>query len=173
MSSCPRCQKELEASQLDNISVRLCQACRGILIAHADLAQILESSWHAVSEEQADRLSFSAKEDWKSEPVLACPDCRQPMEKYGYMGMAAILIDRCDRCNLVWLDTAELQSMVLALAQTNYRSRRTLQREFASRLTPLGGGIPSEQKRTDNGPFDDSAGEAAVAVQALLRLFLK
>jgi Zn-finger nucleic acid-binding protein len=52
------------------------------------------------------------------------------MEKYGYMGLAAILLDRCEACSLVWLDADELKKMVLALAQTNYRTERGYQQEY-------------------------------------------
>lgn len=51
------------------------------------------------------------------------------MDKYGYMGLAAIQSDRCDRCESLWLDAEELQKTVVALARTNYRTERALRRE--------------------------------------------
>ena len=72
-AACPRCQKALETAQVDNITVRLCQGCRGMLLAHPDLVQVLDSSWRAVSEEQAEKLSFCSHEGWHQEPVLQCP----------------------------------------------------------------------------------------------------
>ena len=50
------------------------------------------------------------------------------MDKYGYMGIAAIQINRCDSCAEIWLDADELQNMVLALAQSNYRSESALEK---------------------------------------------
>lgn len=99
---------------------------------HPDLIDMLEKSWHAVSCETAEMTEFRPTEGWQNEPKYLCPDCRQTMDKYGYMGIAAIQIDCCDPCALVWLDADELQNMVLALAKGNYRSeseRQRLQRE--------------------------------------------
>ncbi len=118
-SACPKCQKPLEPAQVDAYQVRLCVPCKGILLSHADLVKVLEQSWRAVTPEAAQRLEFHATNALKTEPILACPDCGQPMEKYGYMGMTAIPIDRCDRCASLWLDADELQNMILALAKSN------------------------------------------------------
>lgn len=89
---------------------------------HADLIGVLESSWHAVPPEKAKEISFRAPDGWQQAAALSCPDCHRAMEKYGYMGLAAIQINRCDPCAEIWLDTDELQNMVLALAKSNYRS---------------------------------------------------
>lgn len=121
-ANCPRCAKTLEEQQLDELSFRCCRGCKGMLLPHADLIAVLEKSWHAVPREKAETTSFCVAEGWQNEPVFRCPVCNQTMEKYGYMGIGMIQIDRCDACALVWLDADELQNMVLALAKTNYRS---------------------------------------------------
>jgi len=94
---------------------------------HTDLTDVLEKSWHAVPCETAETTEFRPTEGWQNEPKFPCPDCRQAMEKYGYMGIGAIQIDRCDPCALVWLDADELQNMVLALAKANHRSETAWQ----------------------------------------------
>lgn len=95
---------------------------------HADLIGVLESSWHAVPQEAAETTSFRAPEGWQQAAALSCPDCHRTMDKYGYMGLAAIQINRCDPCAEIWLDTDELQNMVLALAKSNYRSESALEK---------------------------------------------
>jgi Zn-finger nucleic acid-binding protein len=122
----------LEEQQLDDVSFRCCRDCRGILIQHPVLIDVLERSWHAVPKETAETTSFRVTEAWQNQPALRCPDCGQTMDKYGYMGIAAVQINRCDACSLMWLDADELQNMVLALTKTNYRSaaaRQELERE--------------------------------------------
>jgi Zn-finger nucleic acid-binding protein len=173
---CPRCQKLLESAQVDTIQVRLCQACRGVLLAHADLIQILEVSWRAISEGQAEATNFHAPENWKKELTLHCPDCQATMEKYGYMGIAAVQIDRCDPCGLVWLDTDELQNMVLALARDNYRSARALKKERAETLDLMQGSVPPVGRAGGIWLFPScESGPEQVAVVALqlLRLLLR
>jgi Zn-finger nucleic acid-binding protein len=121
-ASCPRCSKPLEDQQLDDVAFRCCRDCKGMLMRHPDLIGVLESSWHAVSPETAEATSFRAPVGWQNAAGLRCPDCHQTMDKYGYMGLAAIQINRCDPCAEIWLDADELQNMVLALAKSNYRT---------------------------------------------------
>jgi Zn-finger nucleic acid-binding protein len=121
-ANCPRCGKPLEEQQLDDVAFRCCRDCKGMLILHADLIGVLETSWHAVPQDKAETTSFYAPEGWQNQPPLQCPDCHQTMEKYGYMGLTAIQVNRCDPCAELWLDADELQNMVLALAKSNYRS---------------------------------------------------
>jgi len=121
-ANCPHCAKPLEEQQLDTLSFRCCRDCKGMLLLHHDLIDVLDKSWRAVSRETAETTEFLVTDGWRNEPAFPCPDCHQQMEKYGYMGIAAIQIDRCDPCSVVWLDADELQNMVLALAKTNYRS---------------------------------------------------
>jgi Zn-finger nucleic acid-binding protein len=146
-----------------------------MLLAHPDLVEILEASWRAVSEEQAQKTPFRARKGWQKESILRCPDCRQAMEKYGYMGLAAILIDRCDRCILVWLETDELQNMVLALAKTNYRSQQAIREAQNAELDFV---TPAMQAaapyvRSGNWLFRDNLPEGLAVAQTLLRLFMK
>ena len=172
---CPRCQKMLETAQVDTIQVRLCQDCRGVLLAHPDLVQMIEASWRAVSEKQAEETQFHAPEGWQQESVLHCPDCNQTMEKYGYMGIGAIQIDRCDPCNLVWLDTDELQNMVLALAKSNHRSEHARVRSEREQIDITAGVMPPVGPVGGQWLFSGSAGyvDGVVLAQTLLQLLLK
>src|ERR1044071_10232340 len=117
---CLRCEKPMEIQQVDNIEVRFCCDCKAMLLRHADLIQVLEQSWRFVPQEKVRLMEFRVTDALKREATIVCPDCGQSMEKYGYLGFSAIPIDRCDRCALVWLDSDDLQNMVLALAKNNY-----------------------------------------------------
>jgi Zn-finger nucleic acid-binding protein len=132
MANCPRCQTALVNNQVDEFLVRLCVPCKGMLLPHADVIKILERSWHAVKPEDAEKMEFRAPATPRKAQPPRCPDCQTTMDEYGYMGMAAIPIDRCDRCSLLWLDADELQNMVLALAKTNYRSDQARLREWGA-----------------------------------------
>jgi Zn-finger nucleic acid-binding protein len=146
-----------------------------MLLAHPDLIQILETSWRAVSEKQAEEIPFCAPEGWKEELVLRCPDCHHAMDKYGYMGLVAILIDRCDRCILVWLDTDELQNMVLALARTNYRTQRALRDGSRNELDFAFAAMPglAMGTRPRNWLFSNNVPEGTAVAASLLRLFMR
>ena len=66
MANCPRCRQALVENQVDEFTVRLCVPCKGLLLPHGDLAKILERSWHAVTPEQAEKLTFHATEALKN-----------------------------------------------------------------------------------------------------------
>jgi Zn-finger nucleic acid-binding protein len=148
-----------------------------MLLAHADLARVIETSWPAVPEDKAESTPFRAPEGWQKEPTFRCPDCGQPMEKYGYMGMGAIQIDRCEQCSLVWLDADELQNMVLALAKSSYRSENAYRREKEQNIDLTTGSLPPGAYARTNWLFPEDRGgtgeEIAEAAQALLSLLLR
>jgi Zn-finger nucleic acid-binding protein len=146
------------------------------LLLHRDLIDVLEKSWQAISRETAETTEFHAAEDWQNEPKFLCPDCRQTMEKYGYMGIAAIQIDRCDPCALVWLDADELQNMVLVLAKSNYRSEsewEKSQRERVDVVEPSVQGVCQIGRRQGSyGWIFPRSTQPFVVAQTLLQLFL-
>ncbi len=140
MSDCPRCSQPLTEAQVDSYNVRLCNGCQGFFVAHRDMTEILDRSWKSIPAEVAEAAQFVRPEKPNGDRALRCPGCFQPMEKYGYMGLAAVTIDRCGRCSSLWLDADELQNMVLALAKSNWRSEAR-RRQERDRLDPLKHGL--------------------------------
>jgi Zn-finger nucleic acid-binding protein len=173
MAGCPRCRQPLVENQVDEFTVRLCVPCKGVFLSHADLGNILDRSWRAVTPEVAEKLEFHATDALQTELVYLCPDCRQAMEKYGYMGMSAIPIDRCDRCDWLWLDSDELQNMVLALAKDNYRSERTRRRESAGRIELAHAVMPGASRTGLPWLFGNRPAAGAEVVMTLLGLLLR
>lgn len=173
MAGCPRCQTILVNNQVEEFSVRVCVPCQGLLLPHVEAVKILERSWRGVKQEDAEKLEFRAPANPGSTKPLACPDCRKPMEQYGYMGLAAIPIDRCDACSLLWLDADELQNMVLALAKTNYRSDQARLKEWRSTTdgfvsVAISGLVPREP---NSWLFRSQRAEDWVIAEAVLSLF--
>ena len=175
-AGCPRCRQALEVVQVDTINARVCRACTGMLVAQPALIQIVESSWRAVPEKVANETPLYAPDGWQNEPEFRCSDCNQPMEKYGYMGIAAIQIDRCDACNLVWLDANELQNMVLACAKNSYRSEGETRRALDDAIGPALTSVSVPAGRQNNWLFGRSADyddAGVVLAQTLLRMVLR
>ncbi|HTS19464.1 MAG TPA: zf-TFIIB domain-containing protein [Verrucomicrobiae bacterium] len=177
-ANCPRCAKPLEDQQLDNVAFRCCRDCRGMLILHSDLIGVLDNSWHAVPRDKIEEVSFRAPEGWQNQPALRCPDCHRTMEKYGYMGLAAIQINRCDPCAEIWLDTDELQNMVLALAKSNYRSETNWERAVREHIElPVAGGQGKDPNQQTSGAFwlnmGPGSGSMVAPALSLLNLLLQ
>jgi Zn-finger nucleic acid-binding protein len=180
---CLRCRQPLEEQQVDTIQSRFCRACKSMLLRHSDMAQLLEQGWRFVPENKARLLDFRATDALKQEATFVCPDCGQPMEKYGYMGFSAIPIDRCDRCSLVWLDSDDLQNMVLALAKSQYRSRdaRAEEKEsfdlidlgIHSMATPARGRWLYEERPTTGAQDNPEAQQIVAIAQTLLSVLFR
>ena len=151
---------------MDTFEVLHCQFCTGALICHAGLSAMLEASWNSIRPEVAEAKTFFAPSPAKPDPTLQCPLCRRTMEKYGYLGLAAIMIDRCDACNRVWLDADELQNMLLALAKMNYRSAARAA-SFDSSL--LAAGLAAKMPEEE----DPMSGMGQSVAVLLLRLLLR
>ena len=54
------------------------------------------------------------------------------MDHVGYLGTRLIMIDRCQACEVVWLDADEAGRMALLFARTNLRRE-----QYAEQLAPL------------------------------------
>jgi Zn-finger nucleic acid-binding protein len=102
-----------------------------MLVRHADLGRAVDEGLDGTAEAAADAAEGATA---RADAVLRCPDCGQPMEKHGYMGIAAIPIDTCPACELVWVDAGELGRMRAAVAATSGHQRA---REDADRRTEL------------------------------------
>jgi Zn-finger nucleic acid-binding protein len=175
-ANCPHCAKPLDEQQLEALPFRCCRDCKGMLLLHHDLIDVLEKSWRAVPQETAETTEFLVTDGWRNEPAFLCPDCHQQMEKYGYMGIAAIQIDRCDPCSLVWLDANELQNMVLALAKSNYRSESAWQKLQRERVDMVESGVQGAsqvgRRHGSQGWLFNQTGQNFVVAEALLYLLL-
>ena len=107
---CPRCYEDLSPNKIDDIDISCCQNCSGVLLKQRNLNRVLKVL--------CDRLEhkFCANTLIDSVPdvgeVVSCPECASSMENYGYMESNKVLIDYCDNCNSIWLDTFELLAMV-------------------------------------------------------------
>lgn len=170
MPNCPRCRQPLTEGQVDEFAVNMCQPCRGIFLPHRDLTTILDRSWQAITRERAEQTMSLPPENWQSEPVLKCPRCVARMDKYGYMGLATIQLDRCNCCEAIWLDADELENMLVALARTNYRSESALRREREASRNIVSAGMAGLAAKGGHEGDGVPVGGALTAAQILLRL---
>ena len=105
--SCPVCPDQLlGGAMLEGQPVHTCSRCRGLL---SDLA----SFGYAVASRRS-RHKKAAIEKQPFDPLelcrhVKCPRCQHQMENYPYAGGGNVVVDACDRCQLIWLDAGELQ----------------------------------------------------------------
>jgi len=120
--TCPRCDRELQNAELREVAVRLCATCKGALVTQLKLTPLLE----ALSTD----ILRSLDPDARLEPVkdqgrrIPCPTCRQRMDNDDYCAAGLVRFDRCNRCQLLWLDSGTLGAMTMMWARMNSRLAR-------------------------------------------------
>jgi Zn-finger nucleic acid-binding protein len=106
---CPSCESPLTTAILDDeYPIRYCDRCRGVLVPRAHFADAVHrrrafASGPPVTPEPLDHGEFQRR--------LTCPSCRARMAVHPYYGPGNIVIDTCDTCDEVWLDSGELQQV--------------------------------------------------------------
>ena len=101
MINCPKCSSEalVETPALGNIPLDVCPGCSGIWFDKDELEALLKQSqgW-----DSADFDLINAKAEG-----LACPRCKNKMSRGGLVN-PLLLVDRCQSCGGIWLDSHEL-----------------------------------------------------------------
>jgi Zn-finger nucleic acid-binding protein len=112
---CGVCKQSLATAVLhDDVDAEYCERCRGVLLARTHFAELVErrrawASTPPVVPTPVDRRQLARS--------LQCPGCSASMTTHPYYGPGNVILDTCDRCNLVWLDYGELNQIVDAPGQ--------------------------------------------------------
>ena len=127
-AKCPLCGERLIRAQLDGRHPILqCGKCQGILIERGRFSEVLERrrEW---ADDQPDPVR--PLERGQLARHLICPRCHKPMGVHPYYGAGNVVIDTCDRCNLIWLDRSEMGRLVNAPGLDRWAAiRRQLESE--------------------------------------------
>jgi Zn-finger nucleic acid-binding protein len=108
---CTLCRQALARASIDGYPGLYCQACGGVLLDQSIFRQVVERR-RARTRSPADPPSPLDHEQLRRQ--TRCPRCDRLMETHPYYGPGNIVIDRCSRCHLVWLDYGELRTITHA-----------------------------------------------------------
>jgi len=119
--SCPLCGEPLSTALLDGAyAIEHCERCRGLLMARATFAEAAAARRAREHGPPAAPVPLDRRE---LDRTVACPGCGSAMDVHPYHGPGSVVIDGCVRCDLIWLDTGELQQITDAPGRD--RGRRT------------------------------------------------
>jgi Zn-finger nucleic acid-binding protein len=135
--NCPRCSEPLAHVELKGVGVQSCQKCKGTLLAPPRLTALMEA--------MSDELLKSFDPDDKLDALpdrgagLSCPRCQRAMTSDDYCGAHLVTFDRCERCELLWIDADELGTMTLMWARMEARhtKRQAATAEMMSAMDSL------------------------------------
>ncbi|PIS46906.1 MAG: hypothetical protein COT17_06240 [Elusimicrobia bacterium CG08_land_8_20_14_0_20_51_18] len=101
MTNCPKCPSEtlVKTSVLANIPLDICPGCSGIWFDKGELEELLKKS-QGYNPKNLELINPKAE-------GLACPRCKTKMSHGGLVN-PLLLVDKCQSCGGVWLDSREL-----------------------------------------------------------------
>ena len=109
-AACPSCTRELSAAVLEGCKVLACAGCKGMLMPRGTFARIVD----ARRAREPRTIVPGAIRPFDLPRHLTCPSCGGDMMTHPYYGPGNIIIDTCERCNLLWLDPGELTRIAQA-----------------------------------------------------------
>ena len=116
---CPQCRSELEPLKYEGASIYGCNTCGGEFVSAEELGHIVRLRQEQFSAELqavlAERQPSFGVPDAEMARSLSCPGCSGPMRVANYSGDAGVFIDRCERCQGMWLDQQELEKVQLLM----------------------------------------------------------
>ena len=126
---CPRCgdDADLELEKAGGHSLLVCLRCEGVLVAQRDLrrlAEFLSRKWIGTAALGDPALEEPALGQASHPPgPLPCA-CGRSMDAFPYLGEAALILDRCESCEVVWLDTGEIEAVARVFTRSEARIRQ-------------------------------------------------
>jgi Zn-finger nucleic acid-binding protein len=107
---CPVCHQPLAAATIDHRQrVDACAVCTGLLMPLRLFATTVIAKRRAAATRVVVPRPASTRD---LDRHIACPNCGETMVTDWYYGPGNVVIDRCEPCELVWLDGGELQRVI-------------------------------------------------------------
>ena len=118
---CTICNKRLSQASIDGFRGLHCRQCGGVLLDRSTFRLIVDRR-RARAKGPADTPTPFNRDHLRRE--IPCPECGQAMNTHPYYGPGNFVIDSCSRCNLVWLDFGELETLTSAPGRDRGRGTR-------------------------------------------------
>jgi Zn-finger nucleic acid-binding protein len=109
-AACGICKRPLATAVLDDrFEARYCETCRGVLLPRARFVELIDARRAGATKPAVAPAPIEPRELQRS---IQCPKCTRDMSTHPYYGPGNVVIDTCDRCDVVWLDFRELTQIV-------------------------------------------------------------
>ena len=108
---CPACKRVLRTIKVGPVSLDICQGgCGGIWFSGDELDKIVKSA--AAGKETVAEITRSIEVTADEHRVLKCLSCRGvKLERKLFSLGSGVIMDRCPKCESIWLDHGELETI--------------------------------------------------------------
>jgi uncharacterized protein len=108
MPRCPVCKTQTELIKYENVPIHSCGSCGGHWLSELKLGAIVERRDVAMPD-AVKRKMVELADASNSTGELWCLGCGTAMAKEFFRGWPRIQLDRCPKCQGLWLDRGELE----------------------------------------------------------------
>ena len=108
MPRCPICKTKADLIRYEGATIYNCGSCGGHWMSEARLDVILARR-EVVMPDPVKRKMIEIADESNSTQELWCVTCGKAMVKEQFKHWAEIQLDRCPKCNGIWLDRGELE----------------------------------------------------------------
>lgn len=105
--NCPKCNNRLSVKRIQGGHFYLCRQCKGLWVEDEQLADLAKSVKASKLSPDLNPPASEAITELPA-PTLFCPQCELGMLPFNYCYDSNVLIDRCDNCKGIWLDSMKL-----------------------------------------------------------------
>ncbi len=108
MPRCPVCRTQMDRIRYERVPVHNCGSCGGHWVEKPRLDLILARREVQMPEPVKQKMMEIAEESNTTQKLI-CLTCAKEMVKEQFKHWAEIQLDRCPKCNGIWLDRGELE----------------------------------------------------------------
>lgn len=134
--NCPRCFHALRQVSYEGVIVDTCDGCGGEWLDKGEIVRINKAREVVFSDNDKAKVEGAKKvvlrEVSKTQKTLICPHCNVAMQTLNYAYDSGIMIDKCPKCEGIWLDKNELEAIQIVIEEWEKRDG-----EIRSRFSPV------------------------------------
>ena len=112
---CPKCDRTMRTIDYESVEIETCDRCEGEWLDHDELFKITvirDKKFDAEHQDAIVRTTTIASVPLEDvDRVILCPKCGVDLDPRSYGGSSSIYIDRCSKCEGIWLDDAEIEKI--------------------------------------------------------------
>jgi len=127
---CPLCNTRLAAKYFGKVELQQCRSCGGFWIQKKRLGEILDRYMRYIARrhdsETGAGLRVNPYEVESGEHE--CPVCGRSMKKLNYAYNSNVIVDSCQACAGIWLDSGEIEKIASFLKNSGVSER--IKKEF-------------------------------------------
>lgn len=116
---CPRCSDALRQVSYEGVLVDTCDSCHGEWLDKDEIKRINAARDSVFTAEDQAKVEGAkqvvVKQVVQAAHALICPRCNVSMNTFNYAYDSGVMVDRCPKCDGLWLDDQELEAIQIVV----------------------------------------------------------